>query len=73
MVCNSLGLWFRDNDNDKDKDKRNSPSSSTTPASQADAPAENSGDDVELSALSSCAINDGGASDGLDQGFDFST
>ena len=70
MVCNSLGLWFRE--------KRDSPSSSDTSASQADATTENSDDedltdDVEHIASFSSAITSGGASDELDQALDVST
>ena len=70
VVCNSLGLWFRE--------RRDSPSTSATSASQADHNADNSDegdltDDIELNPTFSSAINSGGTNDGLDRSLDVST
>jgi hypothetical protein len=70
VVCNSLGLWFRE--------KGDSPSTSATSASQADDNADDSDDedltdDIELNPTFSSAINSGGTNDGLNRSLDVST
>lgn len=69
VVCNSLGLWFRE--------KRDSPSTSATSASQADDNGDDSDDedltdDIELNPTFSSAINSGGTNGGLNRSLDVS-